>query len=111
MIERVPKLFLQILKNRLELFSLELKEERIRVKQQIMLVTLGVLLGVAGLIGLGILLVYVMPVADRVLVASIIIALFIIAALVVLLVARSLSNRHTPFEETLATLDKDIYSS
>lgn len=111
MIERVPKLFLQILKNRLELFSLELKEERIRVKQQIMLVTLGVLLGVAGLIGLGILLVYVMPVADRALVASIIIALFIIAALVVLLVARSLSNRHTPFEETLATLDKDIYSS
>lgn len=111
MIERAPKLFLQILKNRLELFSLELKEERIRVKQQILLVTLGVLLGVAGLIGLGLLLVYILPVADRALVASIIIALFIIAAFVMLFVARSLSNRHTPFEATLATLDKDIYSS
>lgn len=111
MIERVPKLFLQILKNRLELLSLELQEERIRVKQQIVLVTLGVLLAVTSLIGLAILIVYLVPIADRVLVAFIIIALLIAAAVVLLLVARRLSRRHTPFEATLATLNRDIYET
>ncbi|MGM0541187.1 MAG: phage holin family protein [Pseudomonadota bacterium] len=111
MIERAPKLFLQILKNRLELLSLELQEERIRVKQQITFAVVGALLGVTSLIGLGILIVYLVPIADRVLAASIIVAVFIAAAVALLLVARRLSRQHTPFEATLATLDKDIYKT
>ncbi|MDR9497748.1 MAG: phage holin family protein [Hydrogenovibrio sp.] len=108
MIERVPKLFLQILQNRFELLSLELQEERIRVQQQIALVTVGALLGVTSLIGLGILIVFLIPPADRVLAACIIIALYLFAAVVSLIIARRLTRQHTPFEATLATLDKDI---
>ncbi len=109
MIERAPKLFLQILKNRLELFSLELQEEKVRFKRQIVFAVVGSVVGVTGLIGLGILTIFLVPTADRVLVASIIVALFILAAVVLLVVARGLSRRHTPFEATLATFDKDIY--
>ena len=108
MIERLPKLFLQILQNRLELLSLELQEEKIRVKQQIALVAVGVLLGVTGLIGLGILMVYLAPTADRVLIGSITVAVLIAAAVVLLVIARRLARRHTPFKATLAMLDKDI---
>ena len=111
MIERAPKLFLQILQNRLELLSLELQEERVRVKRLVALAAVGAMLGVTGLIGLGILIVYHVPTADRVLVASIIVAVFIVAALVSLVVARRLARRQKPFEATLATLKKDIYKS
>lgn len=111
MIERVPKLFLQILKNRLELLSLELQEEKVRVKQQIALATVGGLLGVTALIGLGILIISLVPTADRILVASIIIAVFMAVSVVLLLVARGLTRRHTPFEATLSMLDKDIYKT
>ncbi|MDA3900210.1 MAG: phage holin family protein [Spirochaetes bacterium] len=111
MIERVPKLFLQILQNRLQLISLELQEEKIRFKRQMALSVVGAILGVTGLIGLGILIIYLVPTADRVLVASIIIAIFIITSVVLLVVVQGLSRRHTPFEATLATLDKDIYKS
>ncbi len=111
MIERAPKLFLQILKNRLELFSLELQEEKLRVNQQIALAVVGALLGVISLIGLGILIVYLVPTEIRVLAASIIIAVFIAAAAVLLVVAQRLSRQHTPFEATLAMLDKDIYKT
>jgi uncharacterized membrane protein YqjE len=111
MIERVPKLFLQIVKNRLELLSLELQEEKLRVKQQIALAVVGALLGVTGLIGLGILIVYLVPTEGRVLAASIIVAVFIAAAAVLLVVAQRLSRQHTPFEATLAMLDKDIYKT
>jgi len=111
MIERVPKLFLQIIQNRIDLFSLELQEEKMRLKLQIVLAVVGATLGVSGLIGLGILVTYIVPSADRVLVASIIVAVFIVAAIVLLLVARGISRRHKPFEATLATLDKDIYET
>jgi uncharacterized membrane protein YqjE len=111
MIERVPKLLLQIVQNRLDLFSLELQEEKIRLKQQIVLAVMGATLGVAGIIGLGILITYIVPSADRVLVASIVVGVFIVAALVMLLVARGISRRHKAFEATLATLDKDIYET
>jgi uncharacterized membrane protein YqjE len=111
MIERVPKLLLQIVQNRLDLFSLELQEEKIRLKQQIVLAVMGATLGVAGIIGLGILITYIVPSADRVLVASIVVGVFIVAALVLLLVARGISRRHKAFEATLATLDKDIYET
>lgn len=111
MIERVPKLFLQILQNRLELFSLELQEEKLRVKRQIVAATVGAMLGVTGLIGLGILAIYLVSPPDRVLVASLVVGVFIVLAVVLLLVARGLSRRHTPFEATLATLDKDIYKT
>jgi uncharacterized membrane protein YqjE len=111
MFERAPKLFLQIVQNRLELFSLELQEEKVRAKRQITLTTVGALLGVTGLIGLGILIVFLVPTAYRVLTASIIVAVFIAAAVVLLVVAWGFSRRHTPFEATLATLDKDIYTT
>ena len=111
MIVRAPKLFLQILQNRLELLSLELQEEKARFKRQLVLVGVGSMFGYTGLIGLGGLIVFLVPPADRVLVASIIVAVFIIAAVVLLVVARGLNRRHTPFEETLATLDKDIYKT
>lgn len=111
MIARAPKLFLQILQNRLKLFSVEMQEEKIRVKRQIALVVVGAMLGVTGLIGLGILIVFLVPTAIRVLVASIIVAVFIVAALVSLLVAWGLSHEHTPLEATLSTLDKDIYDT
>ena len=110
MIERAPKLFLQILQNRLKLISLELQEEELRLKRQIVLASVGSTLGFTGLIGLGILIVYLVPTAHRVLVASIIVAVFIVAAIVLLVVARGIARRHTPFESTLATLDKDIYN-
>lgn len=109
MIERAPKLLLQIVQNRIELFSLELQEEKLRLKLQIVAAGVGAILGVTGLIGLGILIVYLVPAPDRVLVASLVVAVFIVAAVVLLLVARGLSRRHTPFEATLATLDKDTY--
>lgn len=108
MIERVPKLFLQIFQNRLKLLSLELQEEKLRVKQQIVLAAVGSMLGFSGLLGLGILIVYMVPTADRVLVASIIVAVCITAAIMLLVIARGLALRHTPFEATLATLDKDV---
>ena len=111
MIERAPKLFLQILHNRLELLSLELQEEKVRLKRQIVLAGVGSMFGFTGFIGLGILIVFLVPTAHRALVASIIVAVFIIAAVVLLVVARGLNRRHTPFEETLATLDKDIYKT
>lgn len=111
MIEQIPKLFLQILENRLQLLSLELREEKVRVKQQITLNIVGATLGVSGLLGLAILLIYLMPNASRVLVAAIIIAIFIITGVVLLLVTRGLSRQHKPFEATLAALDKDIYKS
>lgn len=108
MIERAPILFLQILKNRLELLSLELQEEKIRLRRQIVLAAVGAMLGVTGLIGLGILIVYVVPSPDRILAASVVVAVFIVAAVAILLIARAFSRRHTPFEATLATFDKDI---
>lgn len=111
MIERAPKLFLQILKNRLELFSLELQEEKLRVNQQITLAVVGALLGVISLIALGILIVYLVPTEVRVLAAAITVAVFMAAAAVLLVVAQRLSRRHTPFEATLAMLDKDIYKT
>ena len=111
MIERAPKLLLQIVKNRLELLSLELREEKTRVKRQMAFAAVGVILGVTGLVGLGILITYLVPIADRILVASIVVAVFLTAAIVLLLVARVLASRHTPFEATIAALDKDIYKS
>lgn len=99
------------MQNRIELLSLELQEERIRVKRQIALGTAGAMLGVTGLIGLGILIVYLMPAEERVFVATIVVALFIVTAIVLLLVAKALADRHTPFEATLATLNKDMYRS
>ena len=111
MIERAPKLFLQILQNRLELLSLELQEEKVRVKRQIALAVVGAILGVTGLIGLGLLIMYLVPTAHRVLVGSIVVAAFIVAATVSMVVARGLSRRHTPFEGTLATFHKDIYKT
>ena len=108
MIERAPKLFLQILHNRIELLSLELQEEKVRLKRQIVLAGVGSMFGFTGFIGLGILIASIVPAAGRVLAGSIIVALFIIAAVVLLIVARGLSRQHTPFEATLATLDKDV---
>lgn len=111
MIERAPRLLLQILQNRLELFALELQEEKIRMKQQILFAVLGAALSFIGLAGLGILLVYLVPPAERVLVSFIITAVFIVAGFLLLFVARQLSRRHTPFEATLAMLNKDIYDT
>ena len=111
MIERAPKLLLQIVKNRLELLSLELQEEKVRVTRQIALAVAGAMLGVSGLIGLGILVAFLVPIPDRVLAGSIIVAVLVTAAIVLLIVARGISRRHTPFEATLATFDKDIYKT
>jgi len=108
MIERAPKLFLQILQNRLELLIVELQEEKIRVARQIVLAIVGALLGVTGLIGLGILIVYRVPPAYRVLAASLIVTAFIAAAVGSFIVLRRLSCRHRPFEATLSALNKDI---
>ena len=109
MIERAPKLFLQIVQNRIKLFSIELEEETIRVKREIALVIVGSILGMTGLIGICLLIVYLVPDEARVLVASIIVATFIIASLVILIIARRFAREHTPLEATLATLNKDIY--
>jgi uncharacterized membrane protein YqjE len=108
MIERAPKLFLQILQNRFELLILELQEEKIRVARQIVLVIVGALLGVTGLIGLGMLIVYLTPPAYRVLAASLIVAAFIAAAVGSFVGVQRLACRHKPFEATLSALNKDI---
>jgi uncharacterized membrane protein YqjE len=109
MIERIPKLFLQILHNRLELFTLELQEEKIRLHQSIVLTILGAFLGFTGIAGLGILIIWLVPPESRVLTASIVIAVFLITSLSLLAIARRRTRRHSPFESTLAMLDKDIY--
>jgi uncharacterized membrane protein YqjE len=111
MIEKVPKLFLQMIRNRLELFSLELQEEKLFLGRQLMLTLIGVVLGLMGLFALSILIVFIVPYEHRIVVASVFVGMYLITAAVALIIATRLAKRHTPFESTLAALNKDIYNT
>ena len=100
--------FVEILSDRLETLSLDIKEDRIRFVSLLMLgafafflLSLGIILGVLWLV-------LTFWNSDRILVIGILTAMFAIAGLVLLfLLVRRLDRLPGAFEGTIAELDKD----
>lgn len=111
MIERIPELLLQIVQNRFELLSLELQEEKVRAIRLFVMAGIATTLGLIGLLGLGVLIVWLLPPDSRTWGALVLIAVILIASLVLSLMAIRTSRRHTPFEMTISTLKRDVDES
>ncbi len=111
MIDRVPKLLLQILQNRFELLSLELQEEKIQFIQLFLMTAIATTFGLVGFLGLGILIVWLLPPDTRAGGAIALIAIILIVSVVHGLIVIRMARRHTPFETTIATLRKDVQES
>lgn len=108
MIERIPKLLLQILQNRFELVSLEMQEEKVRLTRLIVLLLWAATLGLTAVLGLGVLIVWLVPDGARLWTAAGLIAAMLACSAMIALVARRQSRRHRPFEATVSTLQRDI---
>jgi uncharacterized membrane protein YqjE len=105
---RASSLGLALLRNRAELFSLELKEERLRLVGLLLWSGAGLLLGTVGLVLATIAVIYAVPQPYRWTAAAISALLFLAGAGVSLAVVRSRLHRaEPPFARTLAELHKD----
>jgi uncharacterized membrane protein YqjE len=111
MIDRIPKLLIQILQNRFELLSLELQEEKIRFIRLFLMTAIATTFGLVGFLGLGILIVWLLPPDNRMWGAIILIAVILLVSLVSALLVIRMARRHTPFETTIATLRRDVQES
>lgn len=110
MLKTIPRLFLNLIKNRIHIFSLELQEEKIRVIQLLALVIIGSILGITAIIGLGVLLIFLIPEENRILVASLVFLSFLLISLGCFVWIGKLIQKHPPFESTLGLLNQDLTS-
>lgn len=111
MIERIPKLLLQILQNRFELLSLELQEEKIQFIRLFLMTAVATTFGLFGLLGLGILIVWLLPPENQTGGAIVLIAVILVVSLINALIVIRMARKHTPFEMTISTIRKDVQES
>jgi uncharacterized membrane protein YqjE len=111
MIERIPKLFLQILQNRFELLSLELQEEKVQFIRLFLMTAVATTFGLVGVLGLGALIVWLLPPDNRTAGAVALIAIILGVALISALIVIRMARNHTPFEMTISTIRKDVTES
>ncbi|MCB2228904.1 MAG: phage holin family protein [Desulfarculaceae bacterium] len=105
---RASSLGVALLRNRVELFALELREERVKALSLFLWGGAGLLLGMVGLVLAALAVIYAAPPAWRWPAAAIIALVFLIGALACFLVVRSqLNHSEPPFSRTLAELYKD----
>ncbi len=93
--------------NRLELFLLEVQEERVRLFDALILIAIGIVCVTMALIMITFTLVVIFWDTHRLLVLALAIAVYVIAALVALRKLRSNLQHSQPFSATLEELKKD----
>ncbi|MCF8034978.1 MAG: phage holin family protein [Desulfarculaceae bacterium] len=105
---RASSLGLALLRNRVELFSLELREERHRVFSLFLWGGAGLLLGMVGVVLAAFAVIYAFPPAHRWTAAAVCALIFLAGSGVAFLVVRARLNKsEPPFARTLAELHKD----
>ena len=109
MISKIPSLLIKIIENRLELFSLELNEEKVRFSQLVTLTIIASTCGLVAIIGATILIIWALPPENRLLGGIIIVGIYAVISVVMAIIGISLARKRKPFEGTLAVLDKDTY--
>jgi uncharacterized membrane protein YqjE len=109
MISKIPSLLIKILENRLELFSLELSEEKVRFSQLVTLTIIASTSGLVAVIGATILIIWALPPENRLLGGIIVVGVYAVISVVMAIIGISLARKRKPFEGTLATLEKDTY--
>lgn len=110
LVERLPKLVLQIIENRFSMLSLELQEEKLRIVQLILIAIVASTLALLGIIGVSIFIVWVVPPGDRLWVALTILGVYLVGAVILAVTARTLLRKRKPFEYTIGIFKKDIES-
>ncbi|MFP4383340.1 MAG: phage holin family protein [Spirochaetia bacterium] len=109
MISKIPSLLIKIIENRLELFSLELSEEKIRFSQLVTLTIIASTCGLVAIIGATILIIWALPPDERLVGGIIAVGIYAIVSVVLAIIGVSLARKRKPFEGTIATLEKDTY--
>eukprot|EP01022_Parablepharisma_sp_SALTPOND_P024915 TRINITY_DN5610_c0_g3_i1.p3 TRINITY_DN5610_c0_g3~~TRINITY_DN5610_c0_g3_i1.p3 ORF type:complete len:230 (+),score=106.48 TRINITY_DN5610_c0_g3_i1:1715-2404(+) len=107
-LRQASSLGVALLRNRVELFSLELKEERLRLVGLLLWGGAGLLLGMVGLVLAALAIIYAVPPPFRWGAAALCALVFLGGAAIALAVVHSRLNRaEPPFARTLAELHKD----
>ena len=110
LLERLPKLALQIVENRFSMLSLELQGEKLRIVQLILITITASTLALLVLVGVSIFIVWVVPPGDRLWVSLTMLGVYLVGAITLAVSARTLLRKRKPFESTIGILKKDIES-
>ena len=107
-LRRLASLGLALAANRLELFSVEFKQEQVRFLSLLLWGEAGLVLSVVGLVLALMAVVWAVPPDYRLLVLALAAAAFLLAAALVLIsVHRRVTRCRMPFSETLGQFNKD----
>ncbi len=107
-LKRAGETALALLQNRLQLFAVELQEEKYRLLQSMLWLAMGAMLIFLGLtVGLGALIVWVWKTTGVLGLIGICILMLIAGAVVVSITWKRMKSAGTPFSGTVAELRKD----
>ncbi len=105
---RVVDIFLKMVENRLELFALEVREEKIHFIQLFVMATITIFLLILGFVTLTATLIFLLPSGSRLAGLIALSAIYLIAALVMVLVLwKRISDHPVPFTHSISELMRD----